>query len=121
MGGQLERLAGGERVRDRDRIRDDALLAPAPAQLDAALLRRLPGVRGVAPAAAQVALAEADEERRLADVRPLALHRGEDFDQVRRLRQAYASKSERPIAISAITSSRRSGRDGSSRTRMRAT
>ena len=75
-------------------------------------LGRLPGVRRVAPAAAQVAVAEAHEERRGADVRPLALHGGEDLDQVGCRRQAYASTIERPIAISAITSSRRSGPRG---------
>src|SRR5262249_58899058 len=78
---ELEALAGPEQRGERDRVRDgDALAGPAR-DLDAAALRRLPGAGRVAPGAAQVALAEAHEERGLPDVRALALHRGEDLDQ----------------------------------------
>jgi hypothetical protein len=56
----------------------------SPRELDAALARRLPRVRGIAPAAAEIALTETHEERALAHVRSLALHRREDLDEIRR-------------------------------------
>src|SRR5262249_5966951 len=60
----------------------DHALAPLRI-LDPAARGRLPRVRRIAPAAAQVALSEAHEQGRIPDMRSLALERGEDLDQVR--------------------------------------
>jgi hypothetical protein len=80
MAREVERLGCGHHVSHRHRVLDLALADRGI--LDPAARAGLPGVRGVAPAAAQIAFAEAHEQGRAADVRALALERGEDLDEI---------------------------------------
>jgi hypothetical protein len=80
---RAERLRRGDDLRDRDRILALREFAVAARELDARAFRGPPRVRRVAPGAAQIAAAEANEQRRQARVRALALDRREDLDEVR--------------------------------------
>ena len=97
----------------RQRIRECAKASTSRRLLDATTLRRSPRPGRVTPCATQIAATEAHEDGLRTDPGPLALCRGEDFDQVcvgaARRPVHQASSVDRPIAISDTISSRRSG------------
>ncbi len=131
---QIEGLGRRDQLAEGDRVARLAEAPASPLDLETGNLAGTPGLRRVAPGAAQVTPAQPHEESRLAHVRPLSLHGGEDLDDVRAARNGarglpdvrralhrQPSRIERPIATSATSASRRSGRVGRSCTSKRAT
>ncbi len=76
------RFGGRHHRVERQRVRPSDECPAATGGFDLALRRGLPGVRRVAPATAQVAAAEADEDTRAPDLGALSLDRPEDLDKV---------------------------------------